>query len=133
MRLAHSQTLRFAGIAAGVGATPIPVADILVLMPLQILLVAIIAGLSCRELSWKTGAEFLSAAGVNLSAGFALREVARALVKFIPVAGEVISGAIAGAGTYGIGKAAELYFFTGAKRSPKDFQNEWKAEQADLK
>ena len=33
--------------------------------------------------------------------------------------------AIAAAGTYGIGKSAEAYFFSGERRKPSDFADDW--------
>jgi uncharacterized protein (DUF697 family) len=44
----------FAWISFGIGATPIPVADLFLLAPLQLLLVAMIAGLSCRQANLET-------------------------------------------------------------------------------
>jgi predicted GTPase len=100
-----------ATIAAGIAATPIPVADIFPITALQIGLITGIAYLSGRELSRKASKEFLGALGANLGAAFALRELARGLAKFVfPGGGEVISAAIAAAGTWGIGEAAIVYF-----------------------
>ena len=44
------------------------------------------------------------------------RPINQQLVKLVPLAGVAISGAIAGAGTYAIGKSAETYFFSGVIR-----------------
>jgi uncharacterized protein (DUF697 family) len=128
LRETASRIIRqFSTIAAGIGAAPIPVADIIVLAPLQLLMIAVVGGLSCRPFSRETAAEFLAASGVTLGTGFALRMLAQQLVKLVPVAGDVISGAIAGAGTYAIGKSAETYFFSGIVRPPSEFLLEWKA------
>ena len=54
--------------------------------------------------------EFLGALGFNIGAGLAMREGARALLKIIPIWGNAVSGFIAGAGTYAIGRAAIAYF-----------------------
>jgi uncharacterized protein len=57
----------------------------------------------------------LTALGVNVGAALALREAARALIKFVfPGGGSPISASIAFAGTAGIGKAAVAYFIEGA-------------------
>jgi len=62
-------------------------------------------------MSWQTALEFLFALGINVGAGFALREAARALAKFVvPGGGLVISAGIAFAATWGIGEAAIAYF-----------------------
>jgi uncharacterized protein (DUF697 family) len=48
-------------------------------------------------------------AGV-VGAGFALRTLARQLLDFVPVAGWVVKGGVAYAGTRAIGEAAGQYF-----------------------
>jgi uncharacterized protein (DUF697 family)/GTPase Era involved in 16S rRNA processing len=124
-RVATSMTRRFSAAASGIGATPIPVADITVLTPLQGLLVAFIAGLSCRQFSWQAATEFTAATGFNVGFAVAAREVARGAVKLVPGFGSPLSGAIAGATTYGIGRSAEAYFFAGEARSPRRVVGEW--------
>ena len=126
-KMAAGLVWRFSGIAATVGASPMPVADILILTPLQLAMIAFVGGISCRTVSRETAAEFLTASGVTLGAGFALRTVAQQLVKIVPYAGVGISGAIAGAGTYAIGRSAETYFFSGIIRKPEEFQDGWQA------
>lgn len=117
---------RFAGIATTVGASPLPVSDFLILAPLQLLMIALVGGLSCRPFSTATAFEFLGASGASIALGRGFRTVAQQLVKLVPIAGDVISAAIAGAGTYAIGKSAESYFFLGQARKPEEFRLEWK-------
>jgi uncharacterized protein (DUF697 family)/GTPase Era involved in 16S rRNA processing len=124
-RVSTSVTRRFAAAASGIGSAPIPIADIAVLMPLQALLVALIAGLSCRRFSLDAATEFTAATGIHVGVAFAAREGARAAVKLLPGFGSAVSGAIAGGTTYGIGKSAEAYFFAGETRSPRRFIREW--------
>ena len=112
---------RFSAIAAAVGASPIPVADMLLLTPLQILMVAAIGGLSCRSMSVETAGEFVAASGATTAAGFALRELARQTVKFVPFLGSVVSSGVAAAGTQALGKSAVSYFFLGKLRKPQEF------------
>ena len=69
--------------------------------------------ISGRELSIKMAGEWIGALGANIGAALALREGARAVLKFIPIWGDFVSGGIAAAGTYGIGKAATAYFIEG--------------------
>ncbi|NEU31710.1 hypothetical protein GN156_13145 [bacterium LRH843] len=57
---------RFSIIAGGVGITPIQVADIAILVPLQLLMISIIGALSGRTATKETGFEYLSAAGIDL-------------------------------------------------------------------
>ena len=73
--------------------------------------VAYIAG---RELNQQSAMEFLTALGANIGAGFAMREISRAIAKFIlPGGGSLISSGIAFATTWGIGEAAISYFIDG--------------------
>ena len=124
-RLSTSVIRRFSAISATIGAAPVPIADIAVLTPLQLLLVALIAGLSCRPFSLDSVSEFAAASGVNVSVAFSARQFARQFVKFVPVVGLPASGAIAGAATFGVGKAAEAYFFHGEIKKPATFVRKW--------
>jgi uncharacterized protein (DUF697 family) len=131
-KMAVGLVWKFSGIAGTVGASPLPVADILILTPLQLAMIAIVGGISCRTVSRETAAEFLTASGVTLGAGFAMRTVAQQLVKLVPYGiGAGISGAIAGAGTYAIGRSAETYFFSGVIRKPEEFQDAWQPPPED--
>lgn len=118
-RLSTSIINKFSTISGTIGASPVPIADILILTPLQLLMIAIIGGLSCREFTKETAYEYLTAAGINIGAAFGLRTVAHQFMKLIPIAGWAGSGAIAASGTYAIGKSAEAYFFLGEIRKPK--------------
>jgi uncharacterized protein len=112
--LASNLTRATAAICAGVAALPIPVADVIPITTLQVTLIAGIAWLSGRPLDRKAAAEFLGAMGANVGLGFAFREGARALIKFVfPGAGGMVSGAVAFAGTLAIGAAARSYFLRG--------------------
>ena len=104
-----------ATVCSGIAATPIPVADLIPITTAQIGMITGIAYLSGRELSNKSAMEFLGALGVNVGAGFALREAARALIKIVfPGIGNTVAAAIAAAGTWGIGEAAIAYFIEDA-------------------
>ena len=116
---------RFAIIASGIGASPTPFSDFFVITPLQLLLITIVGGLSCRPVSKDTAYEYLSAAGINVLASSGFRMLGQQLLKFIPVAGWAAAGGIAGSGTYALGKAAEAYFFAGELKKPEDFKGEW--------
>jgi uncharacterized protein (DUF697 family)/predicted GTPase len=103
-----------AGIAAGIGAQPIPVADMPILTSLQAVMVGSIAYIAGRDLDMHAVRELLVSLGVLAPAGITLREVARAAVKLVPGLGNAASGAIAASGTYMLGRAAILYFIDGA-------------------
>ena len=112
--LAADVTRLTAGLCAAIAVVPIPVADVIPITALQVGLVGVIAWLGGRDLTTEAAAEFLTALGVNVGAGFALREGARALIKFVfPGAGSAISGVVAFAGTMAIGRAAQAYFLRG--------------------
>ena len=100
-------------ICTAIGAQPIPLADLPVLTALQLMMVAGVMYISGRERSLRAATEFVAALGVNVGAGMVLREGARALLKFFPGWGNVVCGAVAGAGTYAIGRAAIVYFLEG--------------------
>lgn len=99
-----------AGACGVIGAEPIPIADLPILTSLQVTMTLIVAYISGRDLSLKSVSEFMTALGVNVGAAFALREIVRALSKFIPGYGNVVSGAVAAAATKTLGEAAIAYY-----------------------
>lgn len=119
-KLAGKVTARFAEISGAVGAAPLPIADMAVLSPLQVLLVVIIGGLSCRPVVKATFKEYALSVGLTGGMGYLLRTAAQQLVKLIPIpgAGSTISAGIAYGGTLAIGRSAERYFFGGEKLLP---------------
>jgi len=58
--------------------------------------------------------------GINVGGAFLFREIARGLIKFIPVAGSFLSAGVAFGSTYAIGEAAIAYFIS---RVSKDKAN----------
>jgi uncharacterized protein (DUF697 family) len=122
-RIAHDRTTQTeiaqtlvkstTAICAAIGAQPIPLADLPILTALQLLMVSGVMYISGRERSLRAATEFIAALGVNVGAGMILREGTRALLKFFPGWGNVVCGAVAGAGTYAIGRAAIVYFLEG--------------------
>lgn len=110
----------FAAMSCTVGASPIPFSDIYILCTLQAVLVAIIASLSGRDISFETAKEFVvSMLGVG-SFGFLLRLGAQQAVKLVnivaPAWGSFASGAIAACGTSAMGHAAKKYYIEGQSR-----------------
>ncbi len=99
--------------SGAIGAQPIPLADLPFLLALQVMMVSGILYISGRETSMKLGAEFLGSLGLSFGAGFALRELARSLVKVFPGWGNAISGVVAAGGTYALGRTAIAYFVEG--------------------
>jgi predicted GTPase/uncharacterized protein (DUF697 family) len=120
---------KFSVIAWGVGSAPVPyISDIMILTPLQLLMISIVGSLSCKPFSKETAFEYLSATGVTAGAAYSLRFAAQQLLKIIP-GGSFVSGSIAAAGTYGIGKSAEAYFFNGEIKKPEEFKDDWEKEK----
>ena len=100
-------------VCAAVGVQPIPLADFPVLTALQFAMVSGVMHVSGRELGLKAATEFFGALGLNIGAGMVFREGARAAVKLIPGWGNAISGGVAAAGTYAVGRSAIAYFIEG--------------------
>ncbi|MFO0653292.1 MAG: GTPase [Polyangiales bacterium] len=109
--------MRIVGTATSVsvviGATPLPVADLALLLPLQSAMLTSLVYVSGRGLGPRAVSEWLGAMGLNVSSALGLREAARAALKLIPGIGATISGAVAGTGTWALGVAAVRYFFDG--------------------
>ena len=122
------------GLCGAIGAQPIPLADFPILTSLQVLLVAGIVHVSGRKWDVATARAFMGALGTNIGAGLVLRETARAIVKLVPGWGNAISGAIAAAGTYAIGRAATSYFIEGMTLDAvrKRFRKESKPKPPEL-
>ena len=113
--LADNLTRATAALCAGLAFVAIPVADVITITSLQVAMVAGVAWIAGRTVDARAAAEFLGGLGVNVGAAFGLREVARALTKFVfPGAGSAVSGAVAFAGTMAIGAAARAYYLRGA-------------------
>lgn len=109
-KVARSVIVTIAGGCAAIGAEPIPGADLPVLLGIQASMIVTIAFISGQELSLKAARDFIGAMGANVGAGFALREIARGLVKLVPGYGNVVSGAVAAAGTYALGEASIAFY-----------------------
>jgi len=125
-RLAKRMTHIFAGLAAAIAVTPIPIADIYILSVLQGILVVFIAALSGRDINLKSGMEFIFSLGGIGIGGFAFRTIAQQASKLfnviVPGAGSVISAAVASTGTVIIGNSATTYYLKD-KRAKKQSNN----------
>ena len=116
-QLARTVVKSVTAICGAIGTQPIPLADFPILTSLQASMVAAIMHISGREMSIRLAGEFMAAMGASVGAAFVLREGARAVLKFVPVWGDFVSGAIAAGGTYAIGRAASAYFVEGMSLS----------------
>jgi uncharacterized protein (DUF697 family) len=93
-------------LAATAGAVPIPWVDLLVLPGIQTRMVHEIARLYGQPFQGRHVTELGSALGV----GMLVRQGIREVMKFIPYVGSVAGGALAGASTFALGKAACYYY-----------------------
>jgi len=104
----------FSGVAGTVALTPIPIADLYVLLALQSIMVAIIAILSGREANLQSAKEFILSLGGVGGAGLGFRLLAQQASKLLnglyPGAGSVVSTTVAASGTKAIGTAAIAYY-----------------------
>jgi uncharacterized protein (DUF697 family) len=101
-----------------IGLLPIPGADMPAITANQGRMVLNIAATYGEEISLERARELL---GV-LAAGLGLRELARQVLKLVPVGGWVASGVIGYTGTLAMGWAAVLYFEHGKKEpEPGEF------------
>ena len=132
-KMANHLTNSFVAISSAVALANIPVADIYILLLVQAIMVALIAGLSGRDISIQTGKEFLAALFLTGGAGALFRIIAHGAVKFIPVAGGFINSGIAGAGTKAIGAAAIKYYIDGVSidEAREVFKKENKSQDQD--
>lgn len=124
--LSRDMTKRFSAIAGGVGAAPVPFADIAALTPLQLFLVALVGGFSCEDIEWSLVQDYLSAFGMTGALGFGARELVRTTAQFLPGVGTAVSASIAYATTYAIGRSAEEYFFNDNVVKPSELVEEGK-------
>ncbi len=109
-RLAGTVLRSFGAVAGVIGMNPLPLADFPILLSLQMFMVSLIIYTSGREFSLRLAGEFAASLGIGFGAGLVFRETARAAVKILPVWGHMISGGVAGAGTYALGHAAIAYY-----------------------
>ncbi len=125
----------FSTISAAVAVTPIPIADLYILLILQSILVSLIASLSGRDVSLDTAKEFILGLGGVVGAGLTFRMIAQQGTKLVnvllPGAGSALSSGVAFTGTALIGDAAIKHYIEGkdlkaTKESFEDALEEWK-------
>jgi uncharacterized protein (DUF697 family) len=106
---------RCASIAATVGLTPLPLSDIWLLAPLQVLMVSSIAYLGTEARNIRSVAHWLAGVGVTGGVGLGLRWTAQQLTKLLPGVGSVVSAGIAGFGTRALARTATSHFLRPGK------------------
>jgi GTPase len=115
LKLVRTATL--IGLAAGM--EPIPLIDIPILLGNQIRLVLRIAAVYGEPMSARHTRELAT----TILGGLGLRLLAEELAKLVPVGGDVVSGAIAAAGTWAIGQVAIEYFEQGKTMSTRQLSD----------
>jgi uncharacterized protein (DUF697 family) len=93
-------------LATTAGAIPVPWVDLLILPGIQTRMMHDLARLYGQPFRGQHVAELGGALGV----GMLVRQGIREVTKFIPYIGSVAGGALAGASTFALGKAACFYY-----------------------
>jgi len=101
-RIVRNSTL----LSLAAGLEPVPLIDIPILLGTQIRLVLRIAAIYGEPFSASRAREVVAV----ISGGLALRYAAEELAKLVPFGGDLVSGAIAAAGTWALGQVAAEYF-----------------------
>lgn len=114
VRLANDIVRACTSISMTVGVTPIPFSDMAILGPVQALMVSSITYLSGRQWNRKTAAEWFASLGVAGTLAFGMRYTAQTMLKFIPIAGNLVSAGFAAGGTNAMGRSAIKYFMRSA-------------------
>ena len=121
-RLAH-RLVRSAAVMNGlVAVQPVPGLDIPLLLAGQVRMVLRIAAIYGESLSVRHARELLS----TIAGGVALRYLASSLVKVIPGPGWIISGLVAGVGTWAMGHVAVVYFEEGKRLTPAQLRERYR-------
>lgn len=123
-RQCESEILGSAGLAAAIGAIPIPISDIFLLTPLQARLVLRIGIIYGYEMTLGRAKEVTAVVG----AGVLLRTLGGSLAKLIPGVGSLIAAGIAAAGTYALGRVAVAYFESGMSMTDEQIGTAFKSE-----
>jgi small GTP-binding protein len=106
-------------VSLAAGLEPIPLIDIPILLGTQIRMVLRIAAVYGEPLSAKHARELVT----TVAGGLLLRYLAEEAAKAVPFGGDLVSGAIAAAGTWTLGQVA-IEYFEGGKRFSRRQLNE---------
>jgi uncharacterized protein (DUF697 family) len=109
--------------ASAVTIQPFPVADVLLMSPIQIGMVQAIGKVHGHKLDKKAILEILSTFGASLVA----QNVIMAAAKLIPFLGSVVAMSMAYALTYAIGEVSDYYFQHGRGVSTSELQDRFKS------
>lgn len=107
-----------AGVCAAIALVPIPIADILVLTPIQMAMVATIGYFHGVEVTAERATELMGVMG----AGVGFRGAARQLIRLVPGYGMLVGAGIAFAGTVALGETANAWFKRHMKVDAQDLK-----------
>jgi small GTP-binding protein len=111
-REAASKVVRTAALVSlAAGLEPIPLVDIPILLGNQIRMVLRVAAIYGEPVSATYARELVA----TVAGGLLLRYLAEEAAKAVPFGGDLVSGAIAAAGTWSLGQVAIEYFEGGKK------------------
>ncbi len=105
-------------IAAGIGAEPVPIVDVPLLLGHQLRLVLRIAAIYGESFSIRHARELIS----TIAGGVGIRLLGEQAAKFLPGPGWLVAAGFASGGTFAIGKAAEAYFESGKQLQPQQLK-----------
>ena len=118
-RTAAQRIIRNATLASLVaGLEPIPLIDIPILLGTQIRLVLRLAALYGEEMDSTDTMKHARELLLTIAGGAGMRILAEQAAKAVPIGGDFVAGAIAGAATFSIGQVALEYYDGGKRISP---------------
>lgn len=110
-KVAHRLSWSTAGAASVIGGSHfIPFSDMYILLPLEVMLVMIIAYISGRPMEPSSAVELINAVGITGGIAYLSKLTFQQLAKFVPGHGTAAAASVAGAGVYAIGMVAAYYF-----------------------
>jgi uncharacterized protein (DUF697 family) len=113
-------------VSLAAGLEPIPFIDIPILLGTQIRLVLRLAALYGEPMDSDDVKGHARELIATLAGGIGLRYLAEQAAKAVPIGGDFIAGAIAGAATWSIGQVALEYYEKDKQLSPKRLQQLYK-------
>jgi predicted GTPase/uncharacterized protein (DUF697 family) len=125
--IARRQTRNVAGVGAGIAGLDVSgISDLTVLSVMQVALVMLIGALSCEDFSVSTALDFFGELGLVTGTAFTARKLAGAIAGVIPGPGQAANAGVAFAGTYALGRSAEVYYFDDRVVKPSEFYSRGK-------
>jgi uncharacterized protein (DUF697 family) len=108
--------------AAAVTIQPFPVADVLLMSPIQIAMVQAIGRVHGHKLDKKSVLEIMSTVGASI----VMQNVIMAAAKLVPILGSVVAISMGYALTYAIGEVSDYYFKNGRGVSSDELKSRFK-------